>query len=356
MLQLHTVQEMSESTSEDDQEIAENIQNRIFYEEATQDRVIALVRSYKDQGFGYLDACTELAHVFLRMLERYSKQNVDLQVRSRRRARRKRKAAAREEGGVGADEEQPSEADDVAEAQRATTERKFDFSRFCAKFVNQASVNTFVALARYHNDLDLEQLKRAHRFFYRAAFKMELAVLLFRVDIIHLFNKMIKGPGGLDPELPMYKEWEELVRQVFRRLTRKLQETPELVVEMLFSKVNSTIFFLEHGYEKEQPKKTPRAPAELVVKGQFSQDEQIGIVVTALLDEGNSEALDWLKRVLSNAADEREAWEWEHAATQSRDERAASDNDEQVVKEDARAPSIGKPYLSSQSHSQKAVS
>src|SRR5882672_2887429 len=65
---LLTVQEMSESALEDDQEIAENIQNRIFYEESTHDRIITILRSYKDQGFGYLDACTELSHVFLRML------------------------------------------------------------------------------------------------------------------------------------------------------------------------------------------------------------------------------------------------------------------------------------------------
>ncbi|KAK3352080.1 hypothetical protein B0H65DRAFT_144301 [Neurospora tetraspora] len=43
------------------------------------------------QGFENLDAATELVHTFLRILEGYSKQNVDLQVRSRKRARRKKK-------------------------------------------------------------------------------------------------------------------------------------------------------------------------------------------------------------------------------------------------------------------------
>ena len=46
------------------------------------------------QGFEYLDACTELTHTYLRILEAYSKQNVDLQLRSRRWTRRKKKKAA----------------------------------------------------------------------------------------------------------------------------------------------------------------------------------------------------------------------------------------------------------------------
>ena len=53
---------MEESQDEDDQEIAENIQNRLFYEEATHDRILGLLRNYKDQGRGYLDAFREVIH------------------------------------------------------------------------------------------------------------------------------------------------------------------------------------------------------------------------------------------------------------------------------------------------------
>jgi replication fork protection complex subunit Tof1/Swi1 len=88
---LLTVQSMAESKDEEDQEIAENIQNRIFYEESTHERILQLLRGYTHQGFAYLDAVTACTHVFVRMLERYSKVNVDLQIRSKRRARRKQK-------------------------------------------------------------------------------------------------------------------------------------------------------------------------------------------------------------------------------------------------------------------------
>ncbi|KAI9823376.1 MAG: hypothetical protein M1819_001349, partial [Sarea resinae] len=48
---LLTTQEMSDSPLEEDQEIAENIQNRVFYEQSTHDRVLGILREYKDQDF-----------------------------------------------------------------------------------------------------------------------------------------------------------------------------------------------------------------------------------------------------------------------------------------------------------------
>lgn len=311
------VQDMAESPLEEDQEIAENIQNRIFYEETTHDRIIAILRGYKDQGFGYLNSCTELSHVFLRILERYSRENVDLQVRSRRRARKSKKAASKQlEQNKEDDVDEASEMEDVAEAERVTRERKFDFTRFSTKFTTQACVNTFVAFAKYYTDLDTEQLKRAHRFFYRVAFKQDLSVILFRLDIIALFNKMIKGPEGLDPANPMFREWDELVRQIFRKMIKKLEQRPELVVELLFSKINATTYYLEYGYEKQTTSSKPRPPATLEVQGSMTVEEQIGVVVAALYDD-KLEQVDWVSKSLLSAAEERQSWESEALARQA---------------------------------------
>lgn len=313
---LITVQEMSESPLEDDQDIAENILNRIFYEETTHDRVANIARTYKDQGFGYLDACTELSHNYLRILEQYSKQNVDLQVRSRRRVRRKKKAAQAAGDDDGDDEGivDESEGEDEARAQKVTGERKFDFKRFAARFVTQGCVDTFVTFTAYYNDLKPAQLKRAHRYFYRVAFKQEMSVMLFRVDIIALLYKMIKGPEGLDPSGSTYKEWDELVKQILKKCTRKIQERPELIVEMLFSKVNATAHYLEYGYEKQVSTAKPRAAAELEVKPGMEWEEQIGVVVGAMLDRNEGEHLTWLMSQLSSAESERRSWEGANTA------------------------------------------
>jgi replication fork protection complex subunit Tof1/Swi1 len=306
---LLTVQEMAESPLEEDQEIAENIQNRIFYEESTHDRIVAMLRGYKDQGFSYLDACTELSHVFLRMLERYSKENADLQIRTRRRARKKKKDAGQ---GQGQDQDtamvEDSEAEDIAEAQRLSRERKFNFTRFSAKFLTQSCVNTFVNFTSFFKDLSQDQLKRAHRYFYRTAFKQNMSVVLFRLDIIALFHRMVKGPDGLNTANPMFGEWEEFSRQLMRRMIKKLEQRPELTVELLFSKINSTVFYLEYGYEKQTIASKPRPPPELEVKGAMTKDEEIGVVVAALVDS-RLESVDFVKTMLSSAIIERESWE-----------------------------------------------
>ncbi|KMU75247.1 mating-type switching protein swi1 [Coccidioides immitis RMSCC 3703] len=331
---LLTVQEMAISPLEEDQEIAENIQSRIFYEETTHDRVLSILRNYKDQGFWYLDACTELAHVFLRMLEQYSKQNVDMQVRSRRRARRKQaQAAVPNQNETEAGGEHDSDTEDIAEAHQTVTERSFDFKRFSVRFCTQKSVDTFVALTKYYRELDSEQLKRAHRFFYRVAFKQDMSVLLFRVDIISLLFKMIKGPEGLDPSKPPFKDWEELIRQIFKKLVRKLGERPELVVELLFSKINATVFYLEYGHEKQTMSESrPATELELKPGSASTLDEKIRIVVSALIQEDKKPLVKWLSQVLGSAASERLSWEMEAEA------RATSSPQEQSDR--SKAPSI----------------
>jgi replication fork protection complex subunit Tof1/Swi1 len=304
---LLTVQEMWESTNEEDQEIAENTLSRLFYHDATHDLIVNVVRQYKDQGFDYLDAATELIHNFLRILEAYSKQNVDMQVQSRRRVRQKRKAARAAGADVEEDENDNSDNDEQ-HAERDSKERKFNFGRFLHRFTPQAIVDAFAAFTKFYRDLDDAQLKRSHRYFYRLAFKQEMAVMLFRADIIHLLYNMIKGPEPLDKGSCMYKEWEELVKQILRKCIRKIEERPGLLVEMLFSKINSTVFFLEHGYENMTSTSKPKPAAELEFRHAEGKAEQIAIVVGALLDKNQDDHIQWVKRELVKAERERRAW------------------------------------------------
>lgn len=311
---LLTVQEMTESGNEDDQEIAENVLGRLFYEEATHDAIANIVKTYKDQEFDYLDAATELVHHFLRILEAYSKQNVDMQVRSRKRTRRK-KAAKQAEGGNGdgdaAEEalDESGDEDDEAAAERTSKERKFDFHKFSARFTPQGVVETFVTFTKYYRDLTDAQLKRAHRYFYRVAFKQDMSVMLFRVDIIHLLYNMIKGSNALDKSSGMYKDWEQLVKQILRKCTKKVQERPELIVELLFSKLSGTAFFLEYGYEKQTVSNSqPKPGAELEFKYTEERDQQVAIAVGALLDKNGEEHISWVRKILTEAEMERRAW------------------------------------------------
>lgn len=311
---LLTLQEMFTSENEEDQDIAENALSRLFYEETTHDTVVNIVRSYKDQGFDYLDACTELVHTYMRVLEAYSKENVDMQVRSKRRTRKKKKAqkaGAEGDDGVDRDADDDESADDQVAAEKNAQERKFDFTKFANRFVPQGVVDTFVKFTKYYRDLDDSQLKRAHRYFYRLAFKQEMSVMLFRVDIVHLFYNMIKGPEPLDKNMGMYKEWEEIVKQVIRRCVKKIEERPALIIELLFSKINATAYYLEYGYDKQVlSTSTPKPAAELEFRRiDLGLDEQIATAVSLLLDKNESEHTDWVKNQLIACEKERLVWE-----------------------------------------------
>lgn len=328
---LITVQEMTQSGNEDDEDIAENILSRLFYEEATHDAIANIGRTYKDQGFDYLDAATELVHYFLHVLKSYSQQNADMQVRSRKRARQKKKKknpANDRPGEDGAGAEASADAGDGSEdendadaAERTVRERKFDFSRFSSRFAPQGVVDTFVAFTKFYRDLTDAQLKRCHRYFYRMVFKQDMGVMLYRVDIIHLLYNIVQGPEALDKSSSSYKEWEELVKQILRKCFKKLEERPELLVEMLFSKLQGTAFFLEYGYEKQTSavKAQARPGAELEFRHTEERDRQIAIVVGALLDKNQSNLIAWVKKMVANAETERRSW------AVSRDARTAAD-------------------------------
>lgn len=316
---LLTVQEMMASGNETDEEIADNILGRLFYEDTVHELVTSVVRNYNHQGFEFLDAATELAHHFIRILEAYSKKNVDMQVRSRRRARKKKRDAAKSGGQNDDDDadELGGSEDDEQQAQKTVSERKFDFESFTQRFVPQGVVDTFVEFLKHYRELDDAQLKRAHRYFYRLAFKQNKAVMLYRVDIIHLLHNMIKGPQALDRASGMYKDWEELSRQILKRCIRKVQERPALVVEMLFSKNNEIAHYIETGMERAQKTAKARPAAELEFKHTDELDKQVGIVVGALLDRNEIDHITWVKRVLRGAEEERREWAEAEAAIPS---------------------------------------
>lgn len=337
---LLTVQSMTESRDEEDQEIGENILNRIFYEEATHDRMVQILRGYSRQGFAYLDAVTECVHVFVRMLEKYSKQNVDLQIRSKRRARKKQKEQNGEDGQ--GEDEVALRAQDEQEAHLTVSERKFDFARFSAKFLTQGCVDTFVELMQYHNDLTPEQLKRCHRYLYRLAFKHDLGVMLFRVDILQLLYQMTKGPGRLDPAMEGFSEWEQLVQQIFRRCFKWMDRVSDgqgwkeaAAVELLFSKIPSTVHYLQNGFDKVVETRAPRPPAELEVKASVPEGQRIAVAVSMMIEQAKADALEWIKKSLTVAADERKAWE-DLNATRATGEEGG----EEISASSTEAPSI----------------
>lgn len=254
---LLTVQDMATSPLEEDQDIAENIQNRLFYEETTLDLVVGILRSYTKQPFAWLEDCTEMVHVHVKMLEKYSKQHELLFVRSRRRQKAKKKQSGAE--GDQMPEGNGSEDEDMAaETRNAMSERAFDFGRFETKLLNQNCINTFLAFLDNYRELSYSQVKRAITFFHRIFVKRQEEVLLFRLDIVEQFYRIMQDPDGIPYSHPARKEMDQFVKYYLRKLIKKLQARPEMFVELLFTKMNSSMHYLTHGYDKQVKARQPR--------------------------------------------------------------------------------------------------
>ncbi|KAI5307643.1 Topoisomerase 1-associated factor 1, partial [Ascosphaera atra] len=99
-------------------------------------------------------------------------------------------------------------------------------------------------------------------------------------------------------------------------MIKKLKERPELFVEMLFSKINSTLYFLEYGHEKPTITSQPREAAEFEVKPGIAADlpMSLGIVVSALLMDDKRDLVEWVEKSLQSAVNERKSWELEAEA------------------------------------------
>jgi replication fork protection complex subunit Tof1/Swi1 len=193
-----------------------------------------------------------MVHVHLKLLERFSKQHEHMFVRSRIRRKQKGK-------GKGVDEEPGSGEEDLAELSKNTMkERAFDYSRFETKFLTQSCTNTFLAFLGHYKELSYSQMKRAITFFHRIFVKRGEEVLLFRLDIVELFHRIMQDPDGLPASHPARKEMDQFVKHFLKKLFKKLETTPELYIELLFTKVSGTIHYLQHGYDKEAKVSKPR--------------------------------------------------------------------------------------------------
>lgn len=272
-----------------------------------------------------------MVHVHLKLLEKYSQQHEHMFIRSRRRQTRKKtqKAHQTPETSGDADPAAAYESQDedeelmAAEGRRAVAERAFDFRRFEAKYLNQSCIDTFVALLRYYRELDEAQVMRAIKMLHRIFEKRREEVLLYRLDLVDLLYAMMQGPQALARSHPAYKQADTFARHFLKKLVRRLQAEPALFVELLFTKLNASRHFLQHGYDDQlltlRSRPSPAGAAELHVAPSAGLDHaaQIGIVVAALLAANKAAHVEWLKDALRAAQAQRRLWHDEAAAARS---------------------------------------
>lgn len=300
-------------SSQEYQEIADNMQNNIYYEEHNLDLIISVIKLYKTQSFGFLNISTELVHNLLKMLEKYSKKKDYMYVRVRQRQNKKKNADISNQA-----EASCSDNDNFhSESKLVYKERSFEFSKFEKKFVNDHCIDTFRTFLEYYRELTPEQIKRVISFFYRIFVKQKAEIYMFRLDICELFNRMLNDDIYFSKSHPTRAEMEKFIKFYMKRLISVISKSPALYVELLFHKMHDTVYYLQHGCDEVAITKPIKLSAEFEVKPGMDFEQQISVVVTVLLDENKSDELDWLKIKLSDAISQRKSWELEKESRES---------------------------------------
>ncbi|KAG1808071.1 timeless protein-domain-containing protein [Suillus variegatus] len=298
---------MSSSVISDPQlnEAAAVLQQQLIYNGDVLDISLESLRSYKEgtQSLAYLNASVHLAYALLRMLERWGKENTGaVYVRKRKPGKRKTtgQGLLADEDGVPDVENEP----DGDSEEEVVHETMFTFDAFEMKFANSAITKTLLTyLSRYRDFDSPEFMKRVVNLIHRQAVKAKAEGLYFNVSTLHLFKTILDDQKSL-PKDQSYKDLVKLVNFILHRFFKALQGEPFLAVEAFFPK-NRGHWKLYSSWEPERKGRHEREivedtkfPPEVQVKKGYSWSEQIGIAIAALVDDGKTELIEWVKDIL----------------------------------------------------------
>ncbi|WWC73002.1 uncharacterized protein I206_106966 [Kwoniella pini CBS 10737] len=311
---------MATSGEEEDIEVAEIVQNNLYYNGDILDSSLSVISQYKDQSVAYLDSVIHFAYVLLRMLEKYSKNKAFMFIRKKKAARKKRKQrdeamkepesankipedyGNEEEEAFGPDAEAPSYA-----------EHAFTFKAFEKRFASEPVTNTLLSyLARFQEFEDDEQMKRVVGLMHRQVIKAQAEGLYFKVSTLNLFRKIVDGAHTL-PKNDSSKDLNQLIQFVLRKFFKRVAEDPFLIVDAFSSKSRSKwkeISSYQSGSESEDgmagqrsriKEKMGQAEIEFKKNKKLSWSKQMEITVGILLKEEKEDLIKWIVDVLEIA-------------------------------------------------------
>ncbi|KAK9459946.1 timeless protein-domain-containing protein [Lipomyces oligophaga] len=273
--------EMSRSAVQADQDIAETMISRLFYEQTTLDLFVSLPTVLKEKSLELQKSCCDLIYLLLKVLEVFSR-NSHLFVKRKRNHRRKsgtKRSAEEMESGDQVEELSGDQDEDLGDddplSTSAAKEIAFEFSVFESKFFTQTCVDMFCNVLTSYRELSDTQLKRIVAFFHRVFFRNGEHSLLFRIDLINVFVKCLDPVSGIQFHKTARYDMQQFVKHYTRRLVQTLDERPVYFVELLFTKMSDTVFVLEHGYT--EPPKTKKSRGGMVAADAAEKDiERLG--------------------------------------------------------------------------------
>ncbi|KAI9346962.1 timeless protein-domain-containing protein [Obelidium mucronatum] len=327
---LITLNAMAVCGNEEFQDASNNIQNNLYYEAYIIEAIAHLCKSYKDQSFGYLKNLVETVHIFLKMLEKFSKSKAFMVVRRKKRQQKAKSSTSKkgltaEETSVALpanEEEEDGGFQDENYVKRQCTEHEFQFGKIEMDFAYENVVHTYVQLLQGYHELEPKYLHYATTLLHRVFIKAKMEPLLYKLSTLELFNRIILDEKTMEPSKE-FKELKEFIRYVVKKFVAKAKEYPLLFVEVLFPKNRSDCRRILHGADDDdnmngegrddndgdgefgKKKADALSDGELEVQRDLTWSQKVGVIVSIMAQEDKVALLEWLETTLTSVATKR---------------------------------------------------
>ncbi|BGP30852.1 Topoisomerase 1-associated factor 1 [Rhodotorula toruloides] len=301
-------------------DVAEILQNKLYYEAETLEMVVTLITRYSSQSYKYLDSVMHLAYTLLRMLEKYSKSKAYMYVRKKKagraaakKKRQKNKSADENEGdGLGMGEEEDEEQEEVEQSAVTFGEHAFQFEKFEQRFADESVLSTcMIYLESYKTFRTPEQMKRIVALMHRQAIKAKSEGLFYKPTVLELFRRIMEDRDVADAREGPSADLRKLIEYVLRKFFKAVQDHPFLLLECFFPKTRTQLGKMRMGEvdpfadsDNDTLMYKAKKIGEVEVQPGFSHTQQIGIAVACLLEAGEQRLVDMVKKqlVLASAA------------------------------------------------------
>ncbi|GAA5969681.1 hypothetical protein JCM11641_008004 [Rhodosporidiobolus odoratus] len=312
---LLVIEALQASGNPDHVDVAEILQNKLYYEAETLDMVLTLIHKYNAQSYKYLDAVMNLSYTLLRMLEKYSKSKSYMYVRKKKAGRAKKKkkqqSGNEDEGdGLGMGNEEDEEEIEIEQSAVSFGEHAFQFEKFEQRFADEAVLSTcMVYLESYKTFRSGEQMKRIVALMHRQAVKAKSEGLFFKPSVLELFKRVMDDPDVAGAREGPNADLRKLIEYVLRKFFKAVQDHPFLLLECFFPKTRSQLGKMRLGEldpyadtDDDTPAYRAKKIGEVEVQPGFSLTQQIGIVIACLVDGEDLELVELVKSQLALAS------------------------------------------------------
>ncbi|GAA6000092.1 Tof1p [Rhodotorula paludigena] len=311
---LLVIEALQATGNQDHIDVAEILQNKLYYEAETLDMVVNLVTRYNAQSYKYLDAVLNLAYTLLRMLEKYSKSKAYMYVRKKKagRAAKKKKKQVDENGGdgLGMEAEEDEEELEIDAGTVSFGEHAFQFEKFEQRFADESVLATcMIYLESYKTFRSPEQMKRIVALMHRQAVKAKSEGLFYKPSVLELFRRLMEDRDILDAREGPNVDLRKLIEYVLRRFFKAVKEHPALLLECFFPKTKGQLGKMRLGEADPYADSDDdtliykaKKVGEVEVQPGFSHTQQIGIAIAVLVDNGDQRLVDLIKDQLKLAS------------------------------------------------------